>query len=70
MEMKKRRGEGKQEPGDGTQMWLHQVRCFNREMSDDRWQVGTVCETLQEMKWAKQDNSYQKRWVMVKKPLV
>lgn len=39
-------------------------------MSDDRWQVGTVCETLQEMKWAKLDNSYQKRWVMVKKPLV
>lgn len=30
----------KQEPGDGTEMQWHQIRCFNQEIHDDGWQVG------------------------------
>lgn len=29
----------KQEPGDGTEVYLHQIRCFNHEIHDNRWQV-------------------------------
>lgn len=30
----------KQELGVGTEMCLHQIRCFDHEIHDNRWQVG------------------------------